>query len=178
MHIFVEGSSDKIFLEMLCSYLNINAEYTATSGKDNLINTVKIKKYDNPVIIFDADDDFQNSISNIKNQIEILDSTISPKIFLFPDNENTGNLETLLEDICIHTDIKDCFIKYKTCIQTIAASNNKILSLNPKSQIFAYLEVFGYKTKFKNLQDMDYRSIFNFEHEKLKPLIDFLKENA
>lgn len=90
---------------MLCSYLNINAEYTATSGKDNLINTVKIKKYDNPIIIFDADDDFQNSISNIKNQIEILDSTISPKIFLFPDNENTGNLETLLEDICIHTDI-------------------------------------------------------------------------
>ena len=116
MHIFVEGISDKIFLEMLCSYLNINAEYTATSGKDNLINTVKIKKYDNPIIIFDADNDFQNSVNNIKNQIEILDSTISPKIFLFPDNENTGNLETLLEDICIHTDIKDCFIKYKTCI--------------------------------------------------------------
>lgn len=34
MHIFIEGSSDKIFLEMLCSYLNINAEYTVTSGKN------------------------------------------------------------------------------------------------------------------------------------------------
>lgn len=94
MHIFVEGSSDKIFLEMLCSYLNINAEYTVTSGKDNLINTVKMKKYDNPLIIFDADNDFQNSVNNIKNQIERIDSTISPKIFLFPDNESTGNLET------------------------------------------------------------------------------------
>lgn len=177
MHIFVEGSSDKIFLEMLCSYLNINAEYTITSSKDNLINTVKIKKYDNPVIIFDADNDFQNSVNNIKNQIEIIDSTISPKIFLFPDNENTGNLETLLEDICIYTDIKDCFIKYKTCIQTIAASNNKILSLNPKSQIFAYLEVFGYKTKVKNLHDMNYENIFDFKHERTKPLINFLKEN-
>lgn len=178
MHIFVEGSSDKIFLEMLCSYLNINAEYTVTSGKDNLINTVKIKKYDNPLIIFDADNDFQNSISNIKNQIEKIDSSISPKIFLFPNNENTGNLETLLEDICIYTNIKDCFIKYKTCIQTITANNSKILSLNPKSQIFAYLEVFGYKTTIKNLQEMDYKSIFNFEHEKLKPLTNFLKENS
>lgn len=178
MHIFVEGSSDKIFLEMLCSYLNINAEYTAASGKDNLINTVKIKKYDNPVIIFDADDNFQNSISNIKNQIEKIDKSISPKIFLFPDNKNTGNLETLLEDICIYTDIKDCFINYQTCIQTITANDSKILSLNHKSQIFAYLEAFGYKTKFKNLQDIDYKSIFNFEHEKLKPLKDFLKENS
>ena len=137
MHIFVEGSSDKIFLEMLCAYLNINAEYTVTSGKDNLINTVKLKKYDNPVIIFDADNNFQNSVNNIKNQIEKIDSTISPKIFLFPDNENTGNLETLLEDIYIHTDIKDCFIKYKTCIQTIAANNSRIISLNPKSKILA-----------------------------------------
>lgn len=96
MHIFVEGNSDKTFLSILLDYYNINATIETTDGKDNLKNLPKIKKYNNPVIIFDADNDYITSKNNIINQINSIDKNISPSIYLLPDNENIGTLENLL----------------------------------------------------------------------------------
>ena len=177
MHIFVEGNSDKIFLQALCNYLNIDAQFIVTNGKNNLINYPNIKKYDNILIIFDADDNFQNSLNNIENQVNKIDENISPKIFLFPDNKNTGNLETLLENICVYNDVKNCFIKYKDCINTLSSNNILFKNLNPKSQIFAYLEVFAYKHNHNDLHQINYKDIFDFNHEILIPLIKFLQNN-
>lgn len=73
MHIFVEGNSDKTFLSILLDYYNINATIETTDGKDNLKNLPKIKKYNNPVIIFDADNDYITSKNNIINQINSID---------------------------------------------------------------------------------------------------------
>lgn len=147
MHIFVEGNSDKTFLSILLDYYNINATIETTDGKDNLKNLPKIKKYNNPVIIFDADNDYITSKNNIINQINSIDKNISPSIYLLPDNENIGTLENI---------------------------NNNFKGVNPKSQLFAYLEVFGFK-HINSSKKIDYKDIFNLNHEKVLKIVNFLK---
>lgn len=148
MHIFVEGNSDKTFLSILLDYYNINATIETTDGKDNLKNLPKIKKYNNPVIIFDADNDYITSKNNIINQINSIDKNISPSIYLLPDNENIGTLENI--------------------------NNNNFKGVNPKSQLFAYLEVFGFK-HINSSKKIDYKDIFNLNHEKVLKIVNFLK---
>lgn len=148
MHIFVEGNSDKTFLSILLDYYNINATIETTDGKDNLKNLPKIKKYNNPVIIFDADNDYITSKNNIINQINSIDKNISPSIYLLPDNENIGTLENI--------------------------NNNNFKGVNPKSQLFAYLEVFGFK-HINSSKKIDYKDIFNLNHEKVLKIVIFLK---
>lgn len=148
MHIFVEGNSDKTFLSILLDYYNINATIETTDGKDNLKNLPKIKKYNNPVIIFDADNDYITSKNNIINQINSIDKNISPSIYLLPDNENIGTLENI--------------------------NNNNFKGVNPKSKLFAYLEVFGFK-HINSSKKIDYKDIFNLNHEKVLKIVNFLK---
>lgn len=148
MHIFVEGNSDKTFLSILLDYYNINATIETTDGKDNLKNLPKIKKYNNPVIIFDTDNDYITSKNNIINQINSIDKNISPSIYLLPDNENIGTLENI--------------------------NNNNFKGVNPKSQLFAYLEVFGFK-HINSSKKIDYKDIFNLNHEKVLKIVNFLK---
>ena len=87
MRIIVEGDSDKKFLESYLRYLNIR-NYTkkivAIGGKDNIVNHKELKKEDF-IIIFDADDDYDESKINIENQLDKLDIQ-NDKIFLFPNN--------------------------------------------------------------------------------------------
>lgn len=175
MHIFVEGNSDKTFLSILLDYYNINATIETTDGKDNLKNLPKIKKYNNPVIIFDADNDYITSKNNIINQINSIDKNISPSIYLLPDNENIGTLENLLMEISNYPQIYDCFDSYKHCISTLEnINNNNFKGVNPKSQLFAYLEVFGSK-HINSSKKIDYKDIFNLNHEKVLKIVNFLK---
>lgn len=73
MNIIVEGNTDKDFLETYCKYLKINANIESIGGKNKLKNYKKLNndtKYF--LIIFDADNDFNSSKENIKNQIKEL----------------------------------------------------------------------------------------------------------
>ena len=127
MYIFVEGNSDKTFLQPLLKYNNIPAAIKVTDGKDNLVNMPQLQKYSNPVIIFDADNDCNSTKNNIINQIKNINKEI-----------------------------------------------NNLAGFNKKSQIFAYLEAFGYKHINYN-KDIDYTKIFDFNHKKIVKLINFLK---
>lgn len=73
---------------------------------------------------------------------------ISPSIYLLPDNENIGTLENI--------------------------NNNNFKGVNPKSQLFAYLEVFGFK-HINSSKKIDYKDIFNLNHEKVLKIVNFLK---
>lgn len=174
MYIFVEGSSDKIFLENLFLYHNIKAIIEITGGKGNLKNMPKLEKYSDPVIIFDADNDYNAAKNNIINQINNININISPCIYLFPDNENTGTLENLLMEISYYPQIHNCFNSYKQCISNLVNINNQnFKGVNPKSQLFAYLEAFGFKHINSN-REIVYENIFDFNHEKVLKLINFL----
>ncbi len=85
--IFVEGPSDKVFLEAYLYFLEDipikNFKVKDVTGKDNLSKRLlEIEKYDKTLIIFDADKDYES------NKKEILSKTqqkiTEEQIFFIP----------------------------------------------------------------------------------------------
>ncbi|WP_096737333.1 DUF3226 domain-containing protein, partial [Brachyspira sp. G79] len=140
-------------------------------GKDNIINHTELKKGDF-IIIFDADDNYNKSKINIENQINKL-GIKNDKIFLFPNNKDNGNLETLIEEIAIHKEVLHCYDNYTICIDSLI---NKIPDLKhqaKKSKVFAYMSGFGLKNNIK-AEEFDLSPYVDFDNIYLNDLKEFL----
>ncbi|WRA20682.1 hypothetical protein KVM08_01785 [Helicobacter pylori] len=193
--IFVEGPSDKVFLEVYLYFLEDipikNFKVRSTNGKDNLSSKLLLEteKYDKTLIIFDADKNYES------NKKEILSKTqqkiTEEQIFLFPNNQDDGDLETLLLEIAKHKEIIQCFKRYLKCIECkyIGIKEHHELIRNiRKNMLYAYLEVFELQKFFQYKWDtnnkkneeniiIDDKGKIKEEHqeeyEKLKEAIDF-----
>ncbi|NHA74110.1 hypothetical protein EWZ98_03835 [Helicobacter pylori] len=187
--IFVEGPSDKVFLEAYLYFLEDipikNFKVKDVTGKDNLSKRLlEIEKYDKTLIIFDADKDYES------NKKEILSKTqqkiTEEQIFLFPNNQDDGDLETLLLEIAKHDEFLKCFEGYLECIKS--KEHYKPIRNIRKNMLYAYLEVFElqkffqYKWDINNKKNeeniiIDDKGKIKEEHqeeyEKLKEVIDF-----
>ena len=180
LNIFVEGSSDKDFLELYIKYLqnnnyikdNINYKIEQVGGKDKLYkynnNKIKNNKY---AVIFDADNEYRTSIENIKIQFEISDDN---NIFLFPNNKDNGNLETLLEKIAIYKEVLNCFDSYENCINTLKNTNTNINTPAKKSKVYAYMHAFGFKNHIHKIEKFDLTPYVDFDNPYLNELKIFL----
>ncbi len=187
--IFVEGPSDKVFLEAYLYFLEDipikNFKVKDITGKDNLSKRLlEIEKYDKTLIIFDADKDYES------NKKEILSKTqqkiTEEQIFLFPNNQDDGDLETLLLEIAKHDEFLKCFEGYLECIKS--KEHYKPIKNISKSKWYAYLEVFELQNFFKDKRNKNdkkneekiiiddkgkIRKEYKEEYEKLKEVIDF-----
>lgn len=195
--IFVEGSSDKVFLEVYLYFLeNIpikNFKVKDVIGKDNLSKRLlEIEQYDKTLIIFDADKDYESNKKEILTVVLKTKQTISEEqIFLFPNNQDNGDLETLLLEIAEHKEIIQCFKRYLKCIECkcigIKEHHGPIKNIR-KNMLYAYLEVFELQNFFKDKRNkndkkneekiiIDGKGKIKEEHqeeyEKLKEVIDF-----
>ncbi|WP_121016083.1 DUF3226 domain-containing protein [Helicobacter pylori] len=175
--IFVEGPSDKVFLEAYLYFLEDipikNFKVKDVTGKDNLSKRLlEIEKYDKTLIIFDADKDYES------NKKEILSKTqqkiTEEQIFLFPNNQDDGDLETLLLEIAKHDEFLKCFEGYLECIKS--KEHYKPIKSIRKSKWYVYLETLG----LENLTNIDVfdskgkiKEKHKEEYEKLKEVIDF-----
>lgn len=83
------------------------------------------------ILVLDADADFANRQQEVLNDFSGYGIPI--KLFLFPDNNSTGNIEILLCKIAIHQKIIDCFDSYEKCIDGF---ESPVI----KSKVFAYLD--------------------------------------
>ncbi len=149
--IFVEGPSDKVFLEVYLYFLedipikNFKVQNNI-EGKDNLSKRLlEIEKYDKTLIIFDTDKDYES------NKKEILSKTqqkiTERQIFLFPNNQDDGDLETLLLEIAKHDEFLKCFEEYLECIKS--REHYKPIKNIRKNMLYAYLEVFELQKFFQ-----------------------------
>ncbi|MGL2841368.1 DUF3226 domain-containing protein [Helicobacter pylori] len=187
--IFVEGPSDKVFLEVYLYFLEDipikNFKVKDVTGKDNLSKRLlEIEQYDKTLIIFDADKDHES------NKKEILSKTqqkiTEEQIFLFPNNQDDGDLETLLLEIAKHDEFLKCFEGYLECIKS--KEHYKPIKNISKSKWYAYLEVFELQNFFKDKRNKNdkkneekiiiddkgkIRKEYKEEYEKLKEVIDF-----
>ncbi|WQW65498.1 hypothetical protein KVL31_01825 [Helicobacter pylori] len=194
--IFVEGPSDKVFLEVYLYFLEDlpikNFKVQNIKGKDNLSKRLlEIEKYDKTLIIFDADKDYESNKKEILKVVSKTKQTISEEqIFLFPNNQDDGDLETLLLEIAKHKEIIQCFKRYLKCIECkcieIKEHHGLIKNIR-KNMLYAYLEVFELQKFFKYKWDtsnknekyiiIDGKGKIKEEHqeeyEKLKEVIDF-----
>lgn len=176
--IIVEGKEDLYFIKNYTEHIKLNGiDVIIAGGKDNIkqckpnINNA-IQRGKKVLIIFDADNNFKNSKDNILKQLEKLGfdkEYIGEKnIFLFPNNKDEGDLETLFSNIAKHKNICKCFDEYINCIKNIKTVENIKLPKN-KDKIFAYLDCFGLE------REDNYYDVVNFDSDHLLPLKNFLK---
>ncbi|MGL2589414.1 DUF3226 domain-containing protein [Helicobacter pylori] len=189
--IFVEGPSDKVFLEVYLYFLEDlpikNFKVQNIKGKDNLSKRLlEIEKYDKTLIIFDADN-YKSNKKEILTVVSKTKQTISEEqIFLFPNNQDDGDLETLLLEIAKHDEFLKCFEGYLECIKS--KEHHEPITNIRKNMLYAYLELFELEKFFQYKWDtnnkkneenivIDDKGKIKEEHkeeyEKLKEVIDF-----
>ena len=161
--IFVLGSKEALKNE------NTSKKVTSEINKES---------YDYTVLILDADESVEASKELADNYVNDLSLSNS---FLFPDDENVGDLETILENIQVDQNIADCWSNFENCIHgkdvayTIPAK---------KSKIHTYLEILNPNTNagkqnckernrnYKDTQIWSINDLTNPYNEKLKTFLD------
>ncbi len=158
--IFVEGPSDRLFLEVYLLYLYFQEKFPIKNfkvqnvdGKNNLPKRLpEIEKYDKTLIIFDADKNYEDKKKEILKDVS--KTPISEEqIFLFPNNQDDGDLETLLLKIAKHEEFINCFESYLNCIKK--KEHYKPIKDIRKNMLYAYLEVFGLEKFFQYTWDTE-----------------------
>ncbi len=142
-------------------------------GKDNLISgefPEKIRKilnnehqtYKQVCIIFDADKkESQESDAGFDNKLKYIREKFKEKridfpreqIFLFPNNQDDGDLETLLLEIAKHKEFINCFEGYLDCIKK--TEHCKPIKNIRKNKLYAYLEALGLEKFFQYTWDTE-----------------------
>ncbi|MGL2810481.1 DUF3226 domain-containing protein [Helicobacter pylori] len=189
--IHVEGK-DKLFSDEFCKRI------------ENILKN-KNQEYRQVCIIFDADikKENQESDAGFDNKLKHIcekfkekfkeKGTDFPKeqIFLFPNNQDDGDLETLLLEIAKHDEFLKCFEGYLECIKN--KEHYKPIKKIRKSKWHAYLEafcltdlyikdVFDSKGKIKSRYEENYKKlteeVIDFNSKSLIPLKNFLGQFA
>ncbi|GAA7846066.1 hypothetical protein JP0246_09000 [Helicobacter pylori] len=143
-------------------------------------------RYKQVCIIFDADikEENQESDAGFDNKLKHIRKEFKEKgtdfpkeqIFLFPNNQDDGDLETLLLEIAKHDEFLKCFEGYLECIKS--KEHYKPIKNIRKNMLYAYLEALGLENLTKtNIDVFDSKGKIKEKHkeeyEKLKEMIDF-----
>ena len=197
--IFVEGSTDKVFISQYISFIknvtieDIDENIIQCDGRTNLwakdeVKTKLIEAIDNGIqllIVFDADKDAGQTKREITNELRKL-LNIQPveyALFLFPNNQDEGDFETLLERIIPEENksILECWKKYEMCLQTFSSSSGRpITTPARKTKIYGYLEALlgdtkSEKQKIKEAnREYNNKEHWNLNSYYLEPLKQFL----
>jgi hypothetical protein len=202
LKIIVEGN-DKIFIEKFISLKlaktkDVDFEVINAGGWTTLnLLSAKLNEFtdsgDKICLVFDSDTSqnqggFAIRLKQLQEKISELGvklgKTINVEIFLWPNNNQDGDFEVVLEEISNNKRkvIYSCFNDYESCIQTKLDANSLTYNLPlRKSRIFAYTETLPEsKTKKKNIEwktgDYLFEKIdyWDLDSAFLKPLHDFL----
>lgn len=140
-------TSEYVFIKTLIKHLGVEdkvSEIVQVNGKDNLKNSSNAFLTNTleggvNLVIFDADSPDNNGgfdvrKEELKRQFDLM--SIQADLFLFPDNANDGDFETLLEKIArkdINQRFFDCFGDYEKCL------GNDYQSPDLKGKMFTYI---------------------------------------
>ncbi|UOS18251.1 DUF3226 domain-containing protein [Helicobacter pylori] len=195
--IYTEGKSDRNFLGWYLNFLKYKDHFDIfdIEGKDKLISDEFLEKIDKILnnkhqtykqvcIIFDADKKesqernagFDNKLAHICKELK--EKRIDfprEQIFLFPNNQDDGDLETLLSEIANYKEFINCFESYLDCIKK--KEHYKPIKNIRKSMWYAYLEALGLEKLYtkKNIFDTEgkVKDQYRENYERLKKAIEF-----
>lgn len=196
--LFVEGIADIKFLKDYIAHL-----YKINLSKDDIIETKgwtniqsqktegeqirnqMQKNTDNDginLLIFDADSDFNERLNDLKQWRK--KQNLEFEIFLFPNNKDAGDLETLLENIINdkNSGIFECWGSYEECLSSkeIDGRTEPLTIPAKKTKIYGYLEaLLGESKSQKKKIKEEFREYTKVEHwnldaDYLRPLKDFI----
>lgn len=136
--LLVEGVDDVFVIHYLCQAIGLERDFQIWSlgGKANLVNALTIISIETQVIrlgvVLDADDNFQQSINNIEQSVEIAGINQSLQLFHFPNNQDKGTLEHLVILSFINTTLWECATDFYQCV---TAENSLTFSDNEKAKL-------------------------------------------
>lgn len=193
INIYLESKNrstpEYVFMNTLLHFMNIDTDLftiVPINGKDNLRNSRNQFLQNTAegginLIVFDADSPenlggYNRRKAEIQNKL--LEFGIDSEIFLFPDNHNDGDFESLLETVArrdLHEPFFSCFNDYELCL------GDKYVHPNRKGKLHAYITSMHLSSeKRRNLgggnwlfEDEEY---WNLNADSLKPLKEFLKQ--
>lgn len=189
--IFLESKNSSIpeyvFINTLLRSMEINPSLfnlVPVNGKDSLHLSRNHFIQNTPeggtnLIIFDADS-AENSGGYEKRRGELSDKLVTlgieAEIFLFPDDRNNGDFETLLESIArkdIHDGFFSCFKDYEYCL------GDRYVHPNRKGKLYAYITSMRLSNRQRNLIGsgnwlFEDENLWNLNAPSLEPLKDFL----
>jgi hypothetical protein len=196
-NIFVEGLADARFLKQYVKHVfgeDIDDErLVILKGWDNLRSEASVARMRSMsanggvnLVIVDADKDLQARKNEIENWQQ--SNGVEFVLFLMPNNEDTGALEDLLENIINpnNSPIFDCWEHYEQELVQLEIPGRTPPPLTTpakKTKIYGYLEALLFETKSqKELIKEVNRNYENAQHwnldaEYLGALKGFLKEN-
>ncbi|MGL2466109.1 DUF3226 domain-containing protein [Helicobacter pylori] len=212
--IYTEGKNDKIFLSWCLDvwknedhFDQAHFDIIHVGGKNKIFSDEFCERIENILknenqeyrqvcIIFDADikEENQERDAGFDNKLKYIRKEFKEKgidfpkeqIFLFPNNQDDGDLETLLLKIAKHDEFLKCFEGYLECIKS--KEHYKPIKNIRKNMLYAYLELFELEKFFQYKWDtnnkkneekiiIDDKGKIKEEHkeeyEKLKEVIDF-----
>ncbi len=157
-----------------CSAVKNNLKPRLEEITDQNIELIIIQDTDNMEI---KDGGFENRIKYL-NQIK-LDLDIDFDIFLFPNNKDNGDLETLLLSIVIEEKYVPYYTNYENYALNLTTFSQKQFSdelLLDKQKVFSYFQAYqGIKNSKE--ENRKYESEFwNLGSNKLQPFAEFLRK--
>lgn len=181
-------TSEYVFIETLLRVLGLDKSYQieCVNGKDNLANAANTfmantESGGKNLIVFDADTPkngggFAKRKKELETALESLG--IKADVFLFPNNKDDGDFETLISKLVLsekHKRFFDCYEDYEKCLGT------EYVSPNLKGKLFTYISAIPMsKSKRDRLGQgqwfFDNKDYWNLECEALDPLKKFLKD--
>lgn len=200
--VFVEGDADKKFVSDFYHHLfhekapQFSINHTGdlkgdkSGGYKKLSEEINIREMrinsdqgGVNLVIFDADDDIEarrQELETIKEQYHV-----EFELFLFPNNQDAGALEDLLENI-INPDnhsIMDCWEDYEKELVKLDIPGRTPPPLTTpakKTKIYGYLEALLFKNQKELIKEKkrDYENTkhWNLDAEYLEPLRKFMKK--
>lgn len=130
---------------------------------------------DNILIVADANSAVSKRRDKLRTTArKITEQTAADvKIFLLPDNKSAGELENLLEEISVGSEVYECLKQYEECLHNKNPALNK---LDMKAKIYAYCDAHGIPADGKKREYRD-GAHWNLKHPKLDSLRKFLLQN-
>lgn len=180
--IFVEGEADlKFITDFVLHKFNHSlikgTEIQEVKGKDSLrafqINFKQSSETKTNLLIFDADGSFGDRLNDLERSKSELN--IEFQTFLFPNNTENGDLETLLENIINQNRQKiiNCFNVFQNCLEE--AQHDNLRLPNRKDKIYMYASLLSSnelaKESKRNYRNAD---LWNLDSDHLNPLYNFL----
>lgn len=161
--------------------------------KPHVVNTIKEELVKGKVlVIYDADEEFEASREYFLEQWRSLDLSDNPEIFLFPNNQDPGEIEDLLIQ-CIHSCniplldywqgfkkgmapvFRQLDLNYKEC--RICSGRKSPKEPDLKDMIYSICDQLKVGRGENHSQDYLDTAIWDLDSPALEPLRDFLMKN-
>lgn len=184
-------TAESVFIKTILCHLGFNKndfEIIFVGGKDNLKNVLNkmtetvIQDGGHNLVIFDADGiENGGGFENRKNEIEDLlsSSGVDANLFLWPNNKDDGDFETLAEKLIqadLHKRFLDCFHDYEICL------GDDYLTPNRKGKLHTFVSAQKFLSKKqrdglgKGEWMFDNTNLWNLDSQELEPLKEFLNK--